>query len=121
MDPPIGPTNHNNNANNDANGIHPFKVFKKKDYEGNDAGRLELCVEHVCLLSSRDRCKNHTKFKTKSMSCNCLGFLDNKLYWEATGNWMVDFGKMNRQGQQRVIIEKIRHADSLAEGIDAAR
>jgi hypothetical protein len=34
---------------------------------------------------------------------------------------MVDFGGMNRHDeQQRVVIEKIRHADSLAENFDAA-
>ncbi len=54
------------------------------------------------------------------MSCNCLGFINNEPYWEAVGNWMVDFGQMNRNDQQRVIIEKIRHADSLAENFNAA-
>jgi hypothetical protein len=105
---------------NDADSLHPFKVFKNKEYEENDEGRLELCIQHLRLLSSRDRCKNHTNSKKKTMGCNCLGFLDNEFYWEATGNWMVDFGKMNRQDQQRVIIEKIRHADSLAEGFGVA-
>jgi hypothetical protein len=41
------------------------------------------------------------------MSCNCLGFLNNELYWEAAGNWMVDSEKMNTQDQQRFVIEKI--------------
>jgi hypothetical protein len=58
------------------------------------------------------------------MSSNCLGFLDNELYWEAAGNWMVDFGKMNTQEKQWVVIEKIlekiQHADSLADCVDAA-
>ena len=33
---------------------------------------------------------------------------------------MADFGSMKRHNQQRVIIEKIRHADSIAENVDAA-
>jgi hypothetical protein len=112
----------NNNINvADAASVHPFKLFKKKEYgEVNEEGRLELCVDHLRLLSLRDRCKNRGTSKKKWMSCNCLGFLDNDSYWEATGNWMVDFGSMKRNDQQRVVIEKIRHADSIAETIDAA-
>jgi hypothetical protein len=105
---------------NDAHIQHPFKVFKKKEYKDNYIGWLELCVERVRLLSSRDRCKNHSKRKKKRISCNCLGFLDNKLYWDAVGNWMVDFGEMNRHVQQQVVIKKIQHADYLADCIDAA-
>ncbi len=100
--------------------IHPFKVFKQKEYKNNDEGRLDLCVEHVRLLSSRGKCRNRSNNKKKWMSCNCLGFLNNEVYWEAAGNWMVDFGKMNKQERQRVVIKKIRHADSLTESIDAA-
>jgi hypothetical protein len=102
MDPATNP----NNNNIDLDSMHPFKAFKKKEYEENNEGRLELCVEHVHYLSSRDRCKNRSNSKKKTMVCNCLGFQDNELYWEATGNWMVDFGKMNRQDQQRVIMRK---------------
>jgi hypothetical protein len=54
------------------------------------------------------------------MSCNCLGFLNNQVYWDAAGDWMVDFGKLNKQERQRVVIKKIRHADFLTESIDAA-
>ena len=105
----------------DADSVHPFKLFKEKEYTNNKEGRLDLCVEHVRLLSSHDRCKNHTNHRKKSMSCNCLGFLDNPFYCEATGNWMVDFGWiMKRHDQQRVVIEKICHADSLAETFHAA-
>jgi hypothetical protein len=106
--------------NNDVESTHPFKVFKTKDYLDNDEGQLGLCVEHVQLLSSRDSCKNHTNSRKKVMGCKCLAFLHNEVYWEAAGNWMVDFGNMNRQEQQRVIIEKIRHANSLSEGFDIA-
>jgi hypothetical protein len=102
---------------NDVESIHPFKVFKNKEYKNNDEGQLDLCAKYVRLLSSRDRCKNCTNNRKKFMSCNCLGFLDNHFYWEATGNWMVDFGSMKRHDQQRVVIEKIRHADSLAESV----
>jgi hypothetical protein len=105
--------------NNDADSVHPFKLFKSKEYKDNDGGRLDLCTEYVQLLSSRDRCKSNTNSQKKLMSCNCLGFLNNDLYWEATGNWMVDFGSMKRHDQQRVVIEKIRHADVLAETFDA--
>jgi hypothetical protein len=104
MDTHINPTGGTNNADS----VHPFKVFKKKEYKDNDEGRLELCIEHVRLLSPGDimqkSCKQH---KNKWMSCNCLGFLNTDLYWEAAGNWMVDFGKMNTQDQQRVVIKKI--------------
>jgi hypothetical protein len=57
--------------------------------------------------------------KKKWMSCNCLGFLNHEVYWEAVGNWMVDFGKMNKQECQQFVNKKIWHADSLAESIDA--
>jgi hypothetical protein len=39
---------------NDADSMHPFKVFKKKEYKDNYEGRLELCVKHFHLLSSQD-------------------------------------------------------------------
>jgi hypothetical protein len=105
---------------NDADSVHPFKLFKNQEYKNNNKGRLDLCVEYVQLLSSRDKCKNHTNSKKKLMRCNCLGFINNNVYWEATGNWMVDFGSMKKDAQQRVVIEKIRQADSLSETLDAA-
>ncbi len=46
-------TNSSGNIN-DADGMHPFKVFKKKEYKDNYEGQLELCVKHVHLLSSQD-------------------------------------------------------------------
>jgi hypothetical protein len=104
---------------NDADIVHPFKLFKSKEHKDNDGGRLDLCTEYVQLLSSRDRCKSNTNSQKKLMSCNCLGFLNDDLHWEAAGNWMVDFGSMKRHDQQRVVTEKIRHADVLAETFDA--
>ena len=69
-------------TNNDDDSVHPFnKLFNTQEYKKeNNEEPLDLCSDHIRLLSLQGQCRNHTNNRKKVMRCNSLGFLNNHLY-----------------------------------------
>jgi hypothetical protein len=61
--------------NNNADSVHPFKLFESKERRDDDGGRLDPCAECVQLLSSQDRRESNTNSQKKLMSCIALGLV----------------------------------------------
>ena len=106
------------NDNADAPGAqHPFKAINNKLnaalYGKDFDAQLELCSDFVRLVSLRETCRNRVNSRRSDLSCHCFSILNNPLHCEAVGLWMVEFNKLEKEGQQCSIMEKIRHADDL--------
>jgi hypothetical protein len=106
-------------TNLDEHCVHPFRVINSKAKQnvslyGKDYdAQLELCSDYLLLLSLRESCINRANGSRRLLKCNCFAFLSTPLHSEAVGLWMVDFNKLEKEGQQCAMMEKIRHADDL--------